>query len=155
MIDFICHQQFENIQIPISSSQYDSYYQNLLHQKPGTRKAWKWILVAQDSFIHWLANQRDIMRHVRWMPIHSLLLNLLWTLYSTILGLPGPETCSLSSSRSRTTHTPLSLVFSSQIIMFRCSGIYWADGLILWPWWYSSQCLGFDNPASIGTTIYV
>jgi len=123
---------------------------NLVPGRPGSEYLWPGTRSSVDWQIGWAFS--SLTASSRHLCPNSLLIEL-GTVFNTELVFAGSSTSSLSSTCSWTSLALLSLFFSSSIISFSCCDVSWADGLIFWRSWNSSQCYVFHTQETIGTNI--
>jgi len=109
---------------------------NLVPGRPGIEYCWP----GTRSSVDWriglaFSSLTSLSRH----SCSNLLLIVLRTVFNTELVFSGSRSSS-PSTYSGTSLGPLSVFFSSSMISFSCSEVCWADRLILWCYWNSSQC---------------
>jgi len=116
---------------------------NLVPDWPGIVYLWSQLPSSLDWQIGWaFSSLAASSRH----SCSNLLLIVLRTVLNTKLVLSGSRTSSLFSFFWLSL-TPLSDFIASSIISVSCSKVRWADGLILWCSWNSSQCIVFHRQA--------
>jgi len=109
---------------------------NLVPGRPGIEYLWPGTQSSVDWWIVWAFSSLTGSSRHSWS--NSLLI-ILGTVVNTELVFSGLRSSS-PSTRSWTSYAPSSVFFWSSMISFSCSEVSWADGLILWCSWNSSQC---------------
>jgi len=109
--------------------------------RPGTRSSVDWRIGS--AFCSLTSSSRHLCSNL-WLIV-------LRTVFSTDLVFSGWRTSSQSSTSSWTSLASLSVFYSSSIIPFSCLDVSWADMLMIWRSWNSSQCYIFHRYATSST----